>query len=526
MQPTPPSPDPLPNRRRWPSIRAQLLVLLLPGIALMLAVDSWSDHQERTGKLESAYDEALLEPLIALDDSVHFDANGKIDLAVPFAVQSMFEAIQERHKHLHVGLAALDPVTAIPLTERTLLGVGDLPAPPPDTVPALAPTSAGSELMGRTVFYTATYHGYPVRVAALQRELKDATGQRYRLRVQAAESTDRRADARQASLQREIRQDLRMLAVTALLVWLGIAWALRPLRRLRASLRERPPHDLQPLDGSGVPHEVSPLVDAVNQHIADHRQLLTEQGRFLADASHQLRTPLAIMMTQAGFALRERDPEVLRETLRAIIAQLGRSRRLSDQLLAMAHASLVSDDAEPVPLIDLNVVAREVVLQYLPLAHEKNQDLGWGDVRGDDIPDDDAGLGTPAAPVHAHAAEMHEALANLVHNAIAYTPSGGHITVMVSTRDGMALAEVRDDGPGIATTRRVEVFERFHQASPGPGKGPHGAGLGLAIARAYARRNGGDIELADLTANSAGAASSTTGLRAILRLPLASDRQS
>ena len=526
MQPTPPSPDPLQDRRRWPSIQAQLLILLLPGIALMLAVDSWSDHQERTGKLESAYDEALLEPLIALDDSVHFDASGKIDLAAPFAVQSMFEAIQERHKHLHVGLAALDPVTAIPLTARTLLGVDDLPAPPPDTAAALSPTGADGALIGRTVFYTAAYHGYAVRVAALQREVTDATGQRFRLRVQAAESTERRADARQASLQREIRQDLRMLAVTALLVWLGIAWALRPLKRLRASLRERPPHDLQPLNGSGVPHEVLPLVDAVNHHIADHRQLLAEQGRFLADASHQLRTPLAIMMTQAGYALRERDPEILRETLRAIIAQLGRSRRLSDQLLAMAHASLVSDDTEPFPLMDLNAVAREVVLQYLPLAHEKHQDLGWGDVRGEDTPDEEAGIGAPAAPVHAHAAEMHEVLANLVHNAIVYTPSGGRITVTVSTRDGMALAEVRDDGPGIARTRRAGVFERFHQASPGPGKGPHGAGLGLAIARAYARRNGGDIELADPAASSPGSNSSTTGLRAILRLPLASNRQS
>lgn len=526
MQPTPLSPDRLPGRRRWPSIRAQLLALLLPGIALMLAIDSWSDHRERTGKLESAYDEALLEPLIALDDSVHFDASGKIDLAVPFAVQSMFEAVQERHKHLHVGLAPLDPVTAAPLTERTLLGVGDLPAPPPDTEPALSPTGTGSAFMGRTVFYTAAYRGYPVRVAALQREVKDATGQRYRLQVQAAESTDRRADARQASLQREIRQDLRMLAVTALLVWLGIAWALRPLRRLRASLRERAPHDLQPLDASGVPYEVSPLVDAVNHHIADHRQLLAEQGRFLADASHQLRTPLAIMMTQAGYALRERDPEVLRETLRAIIAQLGRSRRLSDQLLAMAHASQATDDAVPPPLADLNAVAREVVLQYLPLAHEKNQDLGWADARGEDI-QDGASLEALVVPVRAQPAEIHEALANLVHNAIRHTPEGGSITVAVRIEGDVALAEVSDGGPGIAPERREAVFERFKRGNTADAADmAGGAGLGLAIARAYARRNGGDIELADLTASSAGAASSTTGLRAILRLPLASDRQS
>ncbi len=163
-------------------------------------------------------------------------------------------------------------------------------------------------------------------------------------------------------------------------------------------------------------------------------------------------------------------------------------------------------------IVDLNTLAREVVLQYLALAHEKNQDLGWVDARGDSTGTESM-QDAPAVPVLARGPELHEALSNLVHNAIAYTPAGGHITVMVSTLDGMALAEVRDDGPGIAPARRAQVFERFHSADPGSEKGSHGAGLGLAIARAYARRNGGDIELAD-TASGA-------GLRAILRLPLA-----
>ena len=178
------------------------------------------------------------------------------------------------------------------------------------------------------------------------------------------------------------------------------------------------------------------------------------------------------------------------------------------------------------------------MLQYLTLAHEKNQDLGWIDAReelpgiqmqAEDIPEDLPPLyGQPAAPVIpvlASAPELHEALANLVHNAIAYTPSGGHITVMVGTRDGMALAEVFDNGPGITPKRRIDVFKRFHQTIPGTNKRPHGAGLGLAIARAYARRNGGDIVLADLPPISGNATSSTHGLRAILSLPLSSSRQ-
>lgn len=523
-----PAPDPVLGWRRWMGIRAQLLALILPGVALMLALDSWSDHNARTSTLESAYDEALLEPLAVLNDSVHLDANGDVALAMPSAVQAMFESLQARHKHLHVGLAPLDTDAGKPSAERTLMGVSDLPVPPPGAEPPLQLPGFGGANGGHVVFYTAAYRGYPVRIAMLQRELKDFAGRRYRLQVQTAESTGRREEARQASLHRELQQDLRMLAVTALLVWLGIAWALRPLKRLRASLRERPAHDLQALDASGVPYEVAPLVDAVNIHIADHRQVLAEQSRFLADASHQLRTPLAIMMTQAGYALRERDPQLLHETLHAIIAQLDRSRRLTDQLLAMAHASRAADDAPPPPRVDLNAVAREVVLQYLPLAHEKNQDLGWADIRGEEIPDG-AGFDAPAAPVRAQAAELHEALANLLHNAIRHTPAGGSITVAVRIEGDVALAEVRDGGPGIAPARREAVFERFSRGNTADAADTAGmaggAGLGLAIARAYARRNGGDIELADFAANSVGAASRTTGLRAILRLPLASDRQ-
>jgi two-component system sensor histidine kinase TctE len=218
------------------------------------------------------------------------------------------------------------------------------------------------------------------------------------------------------------------------------------------------------------------------------------------------------MLTQAGVALREKDPAQLHATLRAMVTQIARSRRLCEQLLSLAHASESAPPAGAPALVDLNAVAREVVLQHLALAHEKNQDLGWVDARGDSAESgatQDAS--EPAVPVLAREPELHEALSNLVHNAIAYTPAGGRITVMASQANGMALAEVRDDGPGIAQARRAEVFERFHSAGSVAGKGSHGSGLGLSIARAYARRNGGDIELAD--------GPTGTGLRAILRLP-------
>lgn len=523
-------------------IRARLLTLLLPGILGLLALDSWNDYRALRNLVQDAYDQPMFEAVTALRSSLSLAQDGSLRLNAPSVVQTMFDATSPLHKHLHVGLtprgtAQVD--TAAPLRKLTLLGEADLPAPPDSASPA------GSS---STVWYDSYYRDYPVRVVALQSQVVDGRGHPFDLLIQAAESTGPRDQAQAASLRQELIRDARMVLVVVLLVWLGVTWSLQPLERLRKSVLQSKGNDLKPLDTSSVPHEVAPLVDAVNQHIASYRDLLDQQSQFLADASHQLRTPLAIMLTQAGVALREKDPAQLHETLRAIVSQISRSRRLCEQLLSLAHASDYTPPTDAPGIVDLNTIARDVVLQYLTLAHEKNQDLGWVDAReelpatpipAEDVLDDafsPAGLpaAAPVVPVLARSPELHEALANLVHNAIVYTPPGGHITVMVSTQDDMALAEVRDDGPGIARTRRVEVFERFHQASPGPDKGPRGAGLGLAIARAYAKRNGGDIELADLPAvpalpvdsNGAGTASSTTGLRAILRLPLASNRQS
>ncbi|MDM0118799.1 sensor histidine kinase [Variovorax arabinosiphilus] len=338
----------------------------------------------------------------------------------------------------------------------------------------------------------------------LQRDA--ATAEARRLREAGAAQ---REQAESASLRQHLLRDVRMLLVVVVLVWLGVTWSLRPLERLRRSVVHRHGQMPEPLDPSGVPHEVAPLVDAVNQNVAGYRQLLERQSQFLADASHQLRTPLAILMTQAGVALRETDTAQLHDTLRAMVAQIARSRRLCEQLLSLAHATDDAAATEALPLTDLNAVTKDVALQYLTLAHEKDQDLGWVDVQ--------------AVPVHADAAELHEVLSNLVHNAIVYTPVGGHITVRAGTTGDMAWAEVSDDGPGIAPARRAEVFERFRQVGDRAGSGARGAGLGLAIARAYARRNGGDIVLADGDAavDAGGAPTRPPGLRAVVQLPLA-----
>ncbi len=500
--------------RRWAGIRVQLLLLLLPGMALLLGIDSWVDHEYRSAAIDTSYDESLLRVLSAINRSVRMDEKGDVDMAVPDAVQSMFLSGPSLYRELHMGLAQLDNAGAA-LAERTLLGTHALPAPPADAAPI--PPRAGFEATrnSRIVFYPASDLGHAVRVASLQRDVLDASGKRYRLHLQAAESTEWRVEAREHSARREVEHDLRMLVAAALMTWFGVAWALRPLKRLRASLSARPAHEMQPLDSIDVPNEVAPLVDAVNHNIEVRQKALSEQRRFLTDAAHQLRTPIAIMMTQIAYAMREKEPQPLQESLQAINAQLGRSQRLTDQLLAMADASRASDEVDPAPLVDLNDLAHEVVLQYVPLARAKNQDLGWDDIRGEQFPAN-ASDGVAAAPVRARPAELHEALANLLDNAINHTPVNGSITVAVRIEDQWVMAEVTDTGPGIPPERREASFERFRRGAPKAGT-TRGAGLGLAIARAYARRNGGDIVLVDPAQQRAG-----VGLCARLLLPLAS----
>jgi two-component system sensor histidine kinase TctE len=498
-------------------IRARLLALLLPGMVALLALDSWNDYQALTDSLVVAYDQSLLEPVQALANGIVVASDGSVRVQEPFSIQAMFESTHLRYKYLHVGVQRIAKGETLDVNspETTLMGVPGLPRPPEHL------RAAQSD--GSPVFYDAVHEQHPVRVAALRQTVFDNVhpGVSYSVLIQAAEGTGPRTEAQAESLRQELLRDTRMVLVMALLVWLGVAWTLRPLDRLRRSLRERSRDDLKPLDAGGVPQEVAPLVDAVNHHIASHRRMLAEQSQFLADASHQLRTPLSILSIQAGYAVRETDPARMRESLHAIVAQLSRTRRLSEQLLALAHATTEDEVAQAAPaVVDLNAIARGVVLQYLPLAHENDQDLGWVDARaladegGGEGHDDDDAL---VLPVQANAAELHEVLANLVHNAIKYTPRGGNITVTVRREGAQALAEVCDSGPGIPPARRESVFERFHR-DPAAGNGfAQGAGLGLTIARGYARRNGGDIAL-----DSAGTPERANGggLRAVLRLPL------
>ncbi|WP_160982153.1 sensor histidine kinase [Paracandidimonas lactea] len=479
-----------------------LLVLLIPGTITLLLIDSWNDYKAASRVTQEVFDVALLEPARLLETSVGFNDDGTLRIDPPFYAQVMFESRAGSRKYFRVEEIA-PPVRNLAglharLPEgRTLIGMQGLPRPP---------ILAGDE--GQPAFYTGMFRNDEVRMVSIWRDLHH-DGQQRQVLVLVGESIDLRLRTQQEAWRQGLFRDGRMLILAVLLVWFSVEWALRPLVQLRREIKARTVDDLMPLDDQDVPREIVPLVRAVNHHIGLYRQVLDKQAQFLADASHQLRTPLAIMRTQVQYALREPDGQRVRETLEAIIRQLGQTTRLTEQLLSLAHAS--RKDATPQARVDLNQLAREVVLQYLPLARERHQDLGWIDFR-----DHGPSQASSGVWVLASDAEIYEAIANLVHNAINHAGGGCTITVSSGLDATSAWVIVCDNGTGLDASLRESVFVRFDRGGPArKGMRGSGSGLGLAIARAYAERNRGTIELLDGDPSQDGG----VGLCALLRLP-------
>ncbi len=490
------------TRKPRGSMHFWLLVLLIPGTIALLLIDSWNDYKAVSKVTQQVYDSALLEPAKVLETSVEFNVDGSLRIDPPFYAQVMLESRAGNRKYFRVEeinppLLSLAGVAGRQIEGNTMIGMRGLPRPP-----ALA------ENEGMPVFYTAIYRNDEVRMVALWRDLH-YEGMHRQVLVMVGESVDMRLRTQQEAWRQGLFRDGRMLILAVLLVWFSVEWALRPLVELRREIRARDVDDLTPLDVEQVPREIVPLVRAVNHHIELYRQVLDKQAQFLADASHQLRTPLAIMRTQAQYAKREPDIERVHESLEAIIRQLGQTSRLTEQLLSLAHAS--RKDVTPQAMVDINALAREVVLQYLPLARERHQDLGWIDCRETGYAGVASGIWVLASD-----AEIHEAIANLVHNAINHAGEGCAITVSSGLDNDYAWVSVCDNGVGLDPSLRESVFVRFDRGGPARKNArSSGSGLGLAIALAYAERNRGTIVLSDGDPSPGGG----VGLCALLRLP-------
>ena len=312
--------------------------------------------------------------------------------------------------------------------------------------------------------------------------------------IQVAETLGKRSRLATEIIKGVILPQFVILPLAVLLVWMALARGIAPLNELQQRIRLRASDDLSPIEEQDVPEEVGPLVQAINDLLERLSGSISTQKRFLADAAHQLKTPLAGLRMQAELAQRELDqgPATDLHGLAASVRQIARSTQrathMVNQLLAMARAE---DDTQALRMqpVDLARLATDVVQDFVPRALEARIDLGYeGAAAPSSTPPDTQVLG--------HRLLLREMLTNLVDNALHYTQPGGSVTVrLVADPFGQVIVlQVEDTGPGIPAAERDLVFQPFYRSL---GTNVDGSGLGLAIVREIARQHGAELTVAD-----------------------------
>ena len=332
--------------------------------------------------------------------------------------------------------------------------------------------------------------------------------------VQVGETLEKRAQLATEIIKGVIIPQFIILPVAVVLVWFALARGIRPLHELQQRIRRRKSHDLSPIDERDAPEEVGPLVRAINDLLARLDQSISTQKHFLADAAHQLKTPLAGLRTQAELAQREidagqQDPKALKRSLQQIARSSQRAAHMVNQLLSMARAE-DKESAMRKQEVRLDRLAREAVHDFVPKAMDKRIDLGY------EGPEADA----PAGRLIGQPLLIRELVRNLVDNALQYTPAGGEVTVRVMPDPfgQVVVLQVEDSGPGIPEAERDLVFQAFYRAL---GTEVDGSGLGLAIVKEIALQHGASVTLPEARPRaSAGSAGQGPGALFTLRFPL------
>ena len=480
------------------NLRGQLLRWLLIPMLLLVAVDALTVYRNALEVADLAYDRSLLASTRALAERVAI-VDGNIVADVPYVALDSFETDTLGRIYYKVTGTKGEFIS----------GYEDLPALPPNV-----PRSENYPALVR--FYSSTYRDTPIRIAALHQPMYDDSMRGIAL-IQVGETMDARNVLSRKILFGTLWRQGLLVSMAALLVWFAMRIVLRPLMQLKRAVEARAPTDLADFDADQVHTEVRPLVAAMNGYMGRLQILITGQRRFIADASHQLRTPLTVLKTQAELALRslERDSQGrldkqnsptaqqslhdLREIVQSIVATTDATVHLANRLLTLARAEHGVVEGGMIRT-SLTAAVRQVGLELAPQAVKKQQDLSF---------DADADVMITGNPLL-----LHELLTNLLDNAIRYTPPNGNITLRVRRDDPIqrGIFEIEDSGSGIPEADRERVFSAFYRAPSTQQLNPSGAGLGLSIVRDIAATHHAPIMLS--------APSKGAGLKVVITFPL------
>ncbi len=432
------------------SLRSLLMRRLLAPMLAVTVAGGGVSYFVALGFAEQTYDQWLLDTAWSLARQVEVDQGGvRVDLPAPARNLLVWDAQDKIYYRVD--------------SQRDGLLTGQR---------ALAPAALGEGETER--FSDGRADGQPIRGVTVA--VPDV---RPRILVSVAETLHKRTRLAREILLAVILPQVVLILLAVLLIRSGVGRGLRPIAELEQAVHAHRPGELSPLPETGVPSELAPFTEAINSLLGRLGQAIDSQNRFIANAAHQIRTPLAALKVQVERALREADPEAHADSLRQALAALDRTTRLANQLLLLART-----EAQPLPTgklarLDLAEVVFEAGALWVPKALAQQVDLGF---EGPDT----------ALPVSGDAALLAEAVNNLIDNALRY--GGKRITVAVrpGAAGGGPVLAVEDDGPGIPAAEREAVFERFYRL---PGSRGSSSGLGLAIVREIAHLHHAEVGL-------------------------------
>ena len=454
------------------SIRRRLTLWILAALVTFLVIDTTVIYQNTLQSINVAYDRTLLASARAIGDTIRYE-DGKLSSSLPYAALEVFEAVTRGRIVYRVN----------DFDGKFFTGYPELP-PHDGVFPKHTPYAA------LAAFYESTFENEAVRVVALLQPVYVGTEYRM-LTVQVAETMElRRALAQQALISTLDRQAI-FLMVLATLIWWLIERGMRPVSVLRRELLERDPDSLAPIT-TPAPRELKPIVEALNEVMARLQRVLDDQQRFVRDASHQLRTPLAVLKAQVQNAQRGHvSPDVAFDEL---AISVDRATRVANQMLAIAKVAQLDGTAEADnETTDLVVVARDVAVECSPLIADKHLDFAL------DAPDGQSLV------FRGHEWLIREMFRNLMSNAIRHTPRGGALGIDIRPHGQVLLMSVWDSGSGLDRERQSKLFQPFSSGDPNAG-----SGLGLVICQDICASIGARLMLANRDLDEPGA----PGLRA------------
>jgi two-component system sensor histidine kinase TctE len=440
------------------TIRRRLLLLLLPALALLMLLGGLVDYWIALATTQNAYDQALASTAFAAAAYLNVD-NGK----------TVFTPSPRTAALLRAGSGAAGDATLYSVTGPNgefIAGSAELPSAFTGSSNVSAPGSA------KVAFRDVTVHGVPLRAVSARTPMASGAAT-----ITVAETRERRTRTQRVMLFGKLLVDFAELDITLLLIWIGVYFGLRPLGALGDQAETHSLRELRRFDETTVPGEVRSVVVSFNRVLELLHDAAAAQQRFVADAAHQMRTPVAGLLAQIELLLQEpRAAGVAGElaTLHRGIQHLAHS---ANQLLSLARAEPIAALPEDRQPIALKALVEQLVERHLDRADRAGIDLG-----ADTLPTQTLG----------DAWLLEDLLANLIDNALKYTPRGGHVTVRSGLEGPAPYLEVEDDGPGIAEAQRARVRERFYRL---PGSAGIGCGLGLAIVDEIARVHGATLSI-------------------------------